>query len=319
MLLDFENMEETVIHNFNGGEKDTRAKMYNDENMKILYGVLEPGASIGIHEHTDNSEEVFCVSGQATVYIDGKTQFTEEEKTIRRIERRFNKGVVQYGLIEEGDKILIGLSGGKDSLALVELLGRRARIYKPRFSVVAVHVVMKNIPYQSDTEYLKAHCETYGVLFVQYETAFDPATDTRKSPCFLCSWNRRKALFTVAKEHGCNKIALGHHMDDILETLLMNITYQGAFSTMPPRLVMKKFDMTIIRPMCLVHEADLVELAALRHYQKQVKNCPYESQSSRSDMKGILRQLEAMNPEARYSLWGSMTNVQEDLLPDKID
>lgn len=110
------------------------------------------------------------------------TQFTEEEKTIRRIERRFSKGVVQYGLIEEGDKILIGLSGGKDSLALVELLGRRARIYKPRFSVVAVHVVMKNIPYQSDTEYLKAHCETYGVPFVQYETAFDPATDTRKSP-----------------------------------------------------------------------------------------------------------------------------------------
>lgn len=148
---------------------------------------------------------------------------------------------------------------------------------------------------------------------------FDPATDTRKSPCFLCSWNRRKALFTVAKEHGCNKIALGHHMDDILETLLMNITYQGAFSTMPPRLVMKKFDMTIIRPMCLVHEADLVELATLRHYQKQVKNCPYESQSSRSDMKGILRQLEAMNPEARYSIWGSMTNVQEELLPDKID
>ena len=74
MLLDFENMEETVIHNFNGGEKDTRAKMYNDENMRILYGVLEPGASIGIHEHTDNSEEVFCVSGQATVYIDGKTE-----------------------------------------------------------------------------------------------------------------------------------------------------------------------------------------------------------------------------------------------------
>ena len=178
---------------------------------------------------------------------------------------------------------------------------------------------MKNIPYQSDTEYLKAHCEAYGVPFVQYETAFDPATDTRKSPCFLCSWNRRKALFTVAKEHGCNKIALGHHMDDILETLLMNITYQGAFSTMPPRLMMKKFDMTIIRPMCLVHEADLVELAALRHYQKQVKNCPYESQSSRSDMKGILRQLEAMNPEARYSLWSSMTNVQEELLPDKID
>mgnify|MGYP002650852232 CR=1 FL=1 len=247
------------------------------------------------------------------------TQFTEEEKTIRRIERRFSKGVVQYGLIEEGDKILIGLSGGKDSLALVELLGKRVRIYKPRFSVVAVHVVMKNIPYQSDTAYLKAHCEAYGVPFVQYETAFDPATDTRKSPCFLCSWNRRKALFTVAKEHGCNKIALGHHMDDILETLLMNMAFQGAFSTMPPRLVMRKFDMTIIRPMCLVHEADLIEMAQAKGYRKQIKNCPYEKDSHRSDMKEVLRTLERMNPEARYSLWGSMNNIQTDLLPEEVD
>ena len=246
------------------------------------------------------------------------TQFTEEEKAIRRIERRFNKGVVQYGLIEEGDRILIGLSGGKDSLALVELLGKRARIYNPRFSVIAVHVVMTNIPYQSDVEYLREYVESWGVPFLLYETEFDAATDTRKSPCFLCSWNRRKALFTVAKEQGCNKIALGHHMDDILETLLMNITYQGAFSTMPPRLVMKKFDMTIIRPMCLVHEADLMELAQARGYRKQVKNCPYESQSGRSTMKGILKQLEDMNPEARYSLWGSMSNVQEELLPLKV-
>ena len=168
---------------------------------------------------------------------------------------------------------------------------------------------------KSDVDYLREYVESWGVPFVLFETEFDATTDTRKSPCFLCSWNRRKALFTVAKEQGCNKIALGHHMDDILETLLMNITYQGAFSSMPPRLVMKKFDMTIIRPMCLVHEADLMELAQVRGYRKQVKNCPYESQSSRSAMKGILKQLEEMNPEARYSLWGSMTNVQEELLP----
>ena len=242
-------------------------------------------------------------------------QFTEEEKTLRRIEKRFGKGVVEYGLIEEGDRILIGLSGGKDSLALVELLARRSRILKPRFSVIAVHVVMKNIPYQSDVDYLRNYTESCGIPFVLYETEFDASTDTRKSPCFLCSWNRRKALFTVAKEQKCNKIALGHHMDDILETLLMNITYQGALQLYAPRLVMKKFDMTIIRPMCLVHEADLMELAQVRGYRKQVKNCPYESQSSRSAMKGILKQLEEMNPEARYSLWGSMTNVQEELLP----
>ena len=244
-------------------------------------------------------------------------KYTEEEKMLRRIEKRFAKGVVEYGLIEEGDKILIGLSGGKDSLALVELLARRARIYKPRFSVVAAHVVMKNIAYESDTDYLRRYAESWGVPLVVYETEFDASTDTRKSPCFLCSWNRRKALFTVAKEQGCNKIALGHHMDDILETLLMNITFQGAFGTMPPRLVMKKFDMTIIRPMCLVHESDLEELASARGFRKQVKNCPYEHDSHRSSMKDVLKQLEAMNPEARYSLWGSKSNVQDELLPRK--
>ena len=206
-------------------------------------------------------------------------QFTEDEKIMRRLEQRFNKGVVKYRLIEDGDKILIGLSGGKDSLALLELLARRSRILKPKFTVIAVHVGMTNIPYQSDLEYLKSYSESLEVPFVHYETSFDPSTDTRKSPCFLCSWNRRKALFMVAKEQGCNKIALGHHMDDILETLLMNITFQGAFSAMPPKLVMHKFDMTIIRPMCLVHEADLIEMARIRGFHKQIKNCPYESQS----------------------------------------
>lgn len=240
-----------------------------------------------------------------------------ESLLLRRLERRFLKGVVEYGLIADGDRILIGLSGGKDSLALVELLARRMKIFRPKFSVVAAHVVMRNIPYQSDVDYLQSYVESWGIPFVLYETEFDASTDTRKSPCFLCSWNRRKALFTVAKEQGCNKIALGHHMDDMLETLLMNITFQGAFGTMPPKLVMRKFDMTIIRPMCLVHEADLQELAQLRGFRKQLKNCPYEHESHRSEMKGVLKQLERMNPEARYSLWGSMSNVQSELLPVK--
>ena len=242
-------------------------------------------------------------------------KFTEEEKLVRRIEQKFSKGIVRYGLIEDGDRILIGLSGGKDSLALLELLARRSRIFKPKFSVVAVHVVMTNIAYESNTDYLREFAESRGVEFVRYETSFDPSTDTRKSPCFLCSWNRRKALFTVAKEYNCNKIALGHHMDDILETLLMNMTFQGAISTMPPKLIMRKFDMTIIRPMCLIPETDLIQLAQIHTYQKQIKNCPYETDSHRSDMKEVLQKLEEMNPEARYSLWSSMNNIQEDLLP----
>ncbi len=244
-------------------------------------------------------------------------QSDENEEVWRRIVRRYSKGVVEYGLIEEGDRILVALSGGKDSLALLELLARQQRIFKPRIEVVAAHVVMTNIPYRSDVDYLRSFCEERGVPFYLAETGFDASTDTRKSPCFLCSWNRRKALFTVAHEQRCNKIALGHHQDDILQTLLMNLTFQGAFSTMPPRLVMKKFDMTIIRPMCLVAEADIARLSDVHGYHKQLKNCPYETDSHRSQMKEVFRQLEQMNPEARYSLWSSMSNVQQELLPNR--
>ena len=242
---------------------------------------------------------------------------TEEERLWRKVDEKVRRAIREYGLIDDGDKILIGLSGGKDSLALMELLGRRSRIFRPKFELLAVHVVMRNIPYASDVDYLRQLAEGQGIPLVIQETSFDASTDTRKSPCFLCSWTRRKALFEIAKANGCNKIALGHHQDDILETLLMNLTHQGAFGTMPPKLTMNKFAMEIIRPLCLVSEKDLTALAAQRGYKRQLKNCPYESGSSRKEMKEILARLEAINPDARHSLWSSMTHIQPDYLPKK--
>lgn len=100
-------------------------------------------------------------------------KMTEEDRLMRRINQRFMKGVMKYNLIEEGDRILVGLSGGKDSLALLELLALRSRIYKPKFSVVAAHVVMKNIAYESDQTYLREYAENLGVPYVCYETEFD--------------------------------------------------------------------------------------------------------------------------------------------------
>ena len=245
-------------------------------------------------------------------------KLTADELLFRKVENKVKKAVFDFGLIEEGDRILIGLSGGKDSLALVDLLGRRSKIFRPRFEVVVAHVVMTNIPYRSDLDYLRSCAEEHGLPFLVYETAFDASTDKRKTPCFLCSWMRRKALFDIAKQQQCNKIALGHHQDDILETLLMNMIHQGAIGTMPPKLKMDKFDMEIIRPLCLVSENDLRQIASWRGYRKQVKNCPYESDSSRSDMKDVLARLEAINPEARFSLWNSMSNIQAEYLPHKI-
>ena len=143
----------------------------------------------------------------------------EEERIFKRVEEKVKRAIFDYGLIQTGDRVLIGLSGGKDSLALVELLGRRSKIFNPRFEVVVAHVIMRNIPYHSDLDYLRQQVEAQGMPFIVEETEFDPSTDQRKSPCFLCSWMRRKALFEIAKREGCGKLALGHHQDDILETL----------------------------------------------------------------------------------------------------
>lgn len=231
---------------------------------------------------------------------------TEEQLLEHRIWRHFSKGLTDYGLLADGDRILIGLSGGKDSIALLELMAKRARIYRPHIELEALHVRMKNIAYESDTSYLEQFAAGCGVRLTVRETSFDSSTDTRKSPCFLCSWNRRKMLFNVAQELGCNKIALGHHQDDILHTMLLNLSFQGQFSTMPVRLQMRKFPMTIIRPLCMVQEADLKQWAALRGYAPQKKLCPYETDSHRSDMKELFATIEQMSPEARHSMWNAL-------------
>ena len=168
-----------------------------------------------------------------------------------RIQRRFGKASVEFRLIEDGDKILVGLSGGKDSLCLLELLAKRSRVHRPQFSVEAAHIRMENIHYETDASYLQSFCDKLGVpLHVITTRLSPPTTQAKKKPmCFLCSWQRRKQLFNLAQELGCNKIALGHHQDDIIHTALMNLTFQGHFSTMPAKLRMRKMPLTIIRPL----------------------------------------------------------------------
>ncbi|MBP6610218.1 MAG: tRNA 2-thiocytidine biosynthesis protein TtcA [Paludibacter sp.] len=241
-----------------------------------------------------------------------------ELKTLTTIRAKFKKGIADYQLIANDDHILIGLSGGKDSLALVQLLGERMRIFVPRFKVTAAHISVENISYQSDLSYLKAHCEKYGIELIHKTVGFDMEQDPGKSTCFLCSWHRRKTLFDIAKELGCNKLALGHHLDDITETLMLNMVYQGAIATMPPKLKMDKFDMTIIRPLCLLTEKEMKELERIENYQQQIKNCPYEKDSSRSDAKKLISDLEKWNPDIRQSLWAAMQNVKQDYLPQKL-
>ena len=243
-----------------------------------------------------------------------------------KIVQKFHKACAEYGLIADGDHVLVGLSGGKDSLALVELLGKRAQIYKPRFRVTALHVRVKERDYHSDVSYLEQFCAEVKVPFMVRDVTIDEPVESGKlkeerervsaaNPCFLCAWYRRKTLFKVAQELGCNKIALGHHRDDVIETLLMNLIFQGAFATMPPMLLMDKMPLQIIRPLCMIDEAELIAYAAERGYQKQTVLCPFEHVSSREKVKGLLKAIKEINPEAMDSIYGALTNIKTEYLP----
>ncbi len=229
----------------------------------------------------------------------------------QRLQERFRKALRDYRLIDDGDKILVGLSGGKDSLCLLELLARQSKIFFPKFSVEAVHVRMENIQYETDTTYLQQFCDNLDVPLHIITTRFETEKEGKKSKpaCFLCSWQRRKQLFNLAQEIGCKKIALGHHQDDMIHTALMNLTFQGHFSSMSPSLKMDKMPLTIIRPLCLCEEADIIEYAAQQGYQKQLKQCPYEHDTNRTSVQGLFVQMQQLNPKARYSIWNALESV----------
>ncbi len=251
------------------------------------------------------------------------------EKQRERLTKRFHKACADYGLIADGDHILIGLSGGKDSLLLTELLGRRAQIYVPRFKVTALHVRVKEREYHTDLSYLQSFCDEAKVPLIVRDIqindemsapkvlndANDASNRKETNPCFLCAWFRRKELFNVAQEIGCNKIAFGHHRDDIVQTTLMNLIFQGAFATMPPKLSMEKMPLQIIRPLCLIDEADIREYARMREYRKQNKLCPFEHVSAREKVKHLLDDIKALNPEAADSIYGALTNIKTEYLP----
>ena len=237
----------------------------------------------------------------------------------KRLNERFVRAFVTYKLLEDDDHVLVGLSGGKDSLLLTELLAKRARIDHPHFKVETIHVRMENVRYETSTDYLQQFCDNLGVPFHIVTTSFDdndcsqspsfPSHSKPKPPCFLCSWYRRKQLFNVAQELGCNKIALGHHRDDIIRTALMNLTFQGRFDAMPARLKMRKMPLSIIRPLCLIDEEDISRYAELSHYEKQMKQCPHEHETNRTAIEEVYQSMKHVNPEARFSLWRAIESA----------
>lgn len=224
----------------------------------------------------------------------------------KRLHRRLKSAITSFTLIERGDKILLGLSGGKDSLALLRLLGERMAHSGGFFTIVAAHVRMEGIEYESDTNYLAREAEAFAIPFHVLTANFPTDRRPDRAPCFLCARNRRKALFEFAQAIGCTKIALGHHRDDIVRTALMNLTLNGSFSTMPARLDFRKMPLSIIRPLAMTSEDDLREYARLCRFQPMRHSCPFEKATVRTSIEGMLLEMERLTPSYRENVFHAL-------------
>ena len=236
-----------------------------------------------------------------------KTKLTAtERKLTERVRRKFREGIRTYQLIAPGDHVLVGLSGGKDSMALLQLLGEYRRHAAQPFGLSALHVRMQGIDYHTNASYLEDFAREQGADFYLETCEMPEDRNAHRTPRFLCSWTRRKALFNLAQTLGCQRIALGHHRDDILTTALMNLTYNGSFSTMPVRQAFRKMPLEIIRPLCRVGEDDLRTWAEIYQYDPLLKVCPHDKEGHRQTMRGLLETLQEMNAEAKSSLWHAL-------------
>ena len=250
---------------------------------------------------------------------------TEEDlkglpKLEKRILRRAGEAIRDYNLIEEGDRILVGLSGGKDSWALLEVLELLRRRAPVRFEVHGI-TIDPGFP-KFDPDRIAEECERRGIPHLILPAPIDQKIRERPEalPCIICSRLRRGVLYTHAKAHGYTKIALGHHLDDLLETLLLNLFFEGKLATMPVRLTSDDGDNTVIRPLATCEEADLMRFAWLNGFPIVPCGCPLcacsVQESRRKQAKALIEQLRENIPAVKASMLAALKNVHGSHLLD---
>ena len=217
------------------------------------------------------------------------------------------KAVEHYNMIEENDKIAVALSGGKDSITMLMGLKNLQRFYPKKFDLIAIsiHPGFENF----DTELLQSTCDKIGVpLFIEESHAKEIVFDIRneKNPCSLCANLRRGMLNSIATREGCNKIAVGHNEDDVLETLLMNLFYAGNINTFAPISYMDRSKMTLIRPLIYAPEKYIRNFVKRNNIPVMKKACPMDGFSKREDIKNLIKKLELDIPHVRANIYGAI-------------
>ena len=225
-----------------------------------------------------------------------------------------DKACFDYNLIEKGDRILIGASGGKDSTALIEYFAERSRRPDCGFKYKALFIKSDFAP--DFPEGIMAKFREWNVPFEQINVnVLERVKPGQKMSCWWCSTQRRSELLSYALDNGYNKIALGHHMDDILETLLMNMLNKGELAAMPPRLKYDKFPVSVVRPLCYVSEERLIEHAKEEAYAGFTCTCNYQDNSGRKEARAKLEALTDGDEAKKERLFASMRNIQPLYLP----
>lgn len=226
------------------------------------------------------------------------------------------KAVLDHRMIEEGDRVLVGVSGGADSYALLDLLDS-PMIFVPRFSFIPVYIDMGFDQEFTAYQLLEKYLQTHQYAYVMEKTDIGTLAHSdfnRKNPCFLCSRLRRKRIFEIANEKGCNKIAFAHHRDDIIETFLINIFYGREISAMLPNQSIFGGKLHIIRPLAYLSEDLLKKYAREREFPMVGNACPTSGNSRRNYVKKLLDQLEIDNPDIRHNIYTAMSHVKQDYL-----
>lgn len=261
-------------------------------------------------------------------FVQDENTTGEKQKEIERsiikkfrkgIWRKFTKGIREYDLIQDGDKIAVCISGGKDSMLMAKLFQELERHGKKNFEVV--YLVMNPGYNELNYQTILNNAKLLEVPVTVFKTEiFDTVADITESPCYLCARMRRGYLYSKAKELGCNKIALGHHFDDVIETILMGMLYGAQIQTMMPKLHSTNFEgMELIRPLYLIREADIIkwmhynELHFIQCACRFTENCAScggtEKGSKRAEIKELIHELAEKNPVIEKNIFRSVENV----------
>jgi tRNA 2-thiocytidine biosynthesis protein TtcA len=233
----------------------------------------------------------------------------------REIRRQVGKAIHRYRLIEDGDRILVALSGGKDSMVMLNVLHeRRARVpINYELKVLTVDLGYEGVNFEA----LQGYMRDLGWNHVLKKTRIGPlaqSTFNRENPCFLCARLRRKIFFETAHELGCNKVALGHNKDDIIETFLLNTFFGGEISTMIPHQVLFGGKLAIIRPLALLEENTVRAYAQLRDFPEVQDGCPTRGTTRRGQIKYLLGELDKTDRRIKKNIFAALGNVKGEYL-----